>query len=139
MQHYIRVVHNAYTPQEATELCSQTGTIKAKARIDKIFFSAFMAGALLAFACAVTLSTNASPWYQDNAGGLIRMVGAIVFPFGLVTIVLTGADLATASFMFTTMATLHRRLNPLKMFIHWFISFFGNLAGSLFIVGLVMG
>jgi formate/nitrite transporter FocA (FNT family) len=58
-----------------------------------------MAGCLLAFACAVLLSTNSSQWYQENAAGFIRMVGAIVFPFGLVTVVLTGADLCTGSFM----------------------------------------
>jgi len=95
----VKVVHNAYSPKETVELCSRAGVGKANMRIDKIFFSSFMAGCLLAFACAVLLSTNASQWYQENAAGFIRMVGAIVFPFGLVTVVLTGADLCTGSFM----------------------------------------
>lgn len=95
----VKVVHNAYSPRETVELCSRAGHAKANMRIDKIFFSSFMAGCLLAFACAVLLSTNSSEWYQQNAAGLIRTLGAIVFPFGLVTIVLTGADLCTGSFM----------------------------------------
>ena len=135
----MQVVHNAYSPKETTELCSRAGATKANMRIDKIFFSSFMAGCLLAFACAASLSTQTSPWYQDNAPGLIRMIGAIIFPFGLVTIVLTGADLCTGSFMFTTISVLHRRLSPLKMLMHWFITFFGNLAGSLFVMGLITG
>ena len=135
----MQVVHNAYSPKETTEICSRAGVAKANMRIDKIFFSSFMAGCLLAFACAASLSTQSSPWYQDNAPGLIRMVGAIIFPFGLVTIVLTGADLCTGSFMFTTISVLHRRLSVVKMLMHWAITFFGNLAGSLFVMGLITG
>ena len=59
------VVHNAYSPREATEQCSRAGVAKANMRIDKIFFSSVMAGAILALACAATLSTNTAPWYQE--------------------------------------------------------------------------
>lgn len=135
----MQVVHNAYSPKETTELCSRAGVTKANMRIDKIFFSSFMAGCLLSFACAALLSTNSSPWYQENAPGLIRMIGAIIFPFGLVTVVLTGADLCTGSFMFTTISVLHRRLGVVKMLMHWAVTFFGNLAGSLFVMALVTG
>ena len=43
--------------------------------------------------CAVMLSTQAAPWYQENAPGLIRTIAAVFFPVGLIMIVLTGADL----------------------------------------------
>lgn len=95
----ISVVHNAYSPKEAIEISSRAGTYKANMRIDKIIISSFMAGALLSFAGACYAVINTSPWYQENAPGLIRMLGALVFPFGLVVIVMTGADLATGSFM----------------------------------------
>ena len=96
---HTQVVHNAYSPKETTELCSRAGVMKANMRIDKIFTSSVLAGMLLSFACAALISTSSSPWYQENAPGLIRMIGAIIFPFGLVSIVLTGADLCTGSFM----------------------------------------
>jgi len=44
-----------------------------------------MAGPLLGFGCAVLVSTNAAPWYQENAPGLIRTVGAIFFPIGIIS------------------------------------------------------
>ncbi|KAI1612115.1 formate/nitrite transporter family protein [Exophiala viscosa] len=132
-------MYNCYTPQETTEIVSRAGAIKGNTRLDKVFFSAVSAGCLLAFACATALSTNASPWYQENAPGLIRTISAIVFPYGLCSIILTGADLCTGSFMFTGLAVLHRRLSIVKMLIHWVVTFFGNLAGSLFIVGLITG
>lgn len=62
-----------------------------------------------------------------------------MFPWGLATIVLSGADLCTGSFLFTTIAMLQRRLKPGKALAHWGITFFGNLAGSLFVVGLMTG
>jgi formate/nitrite transporter FocA (FNT family) len=130
---------NAYTPRETTELVSRAGVTKANMRIDKIFFSSVMAGMLLSFACATLLSTNSSPWFLENAPGLIRTIAALVFPYGLSMVVLTGSDLCTGSFMYTLVAVVHRRLSVWKMLGHWFITFWGNLAGSLFVVCLITG
>jgi hypothetical protein len=47
----VSVVHNAYTPKEALELCGRAGVTKANMRVDKIFISSFVAGCPLAFAC----------------------------------------------------------------------------------------
>lgn len=101
MQDYISVIHNAYSPAQTVELAGRQGVYKANMRIDKMFISSVVAGMLLAFACAVSLSTQTAPWYQnpENAPGLIRMIGAVIFPFGLVMIVVTGVDLCTGSFM----------------------------------------
>ena len=107
-QQPISVIHNAYTPKEAIEICSRAGTHKANMRIDKIILSSFMAGALLSFAGACYVTINTAPWYQDNAPGLIKMFGALVFPFGLVVIVMTGADLATGSFMVSSLFLIMR-------------------------------
>ncbi|CAG7989000.1 unnamed protein product [Penicillium nalgiovense] len=130
---------DALSPREVTEAVSRTGAHKGNMRLDKVFFSAVSAGCLLAFACGTTLSTTATPWFQDNAPGLIRTIGALVFPYGLCMILLTSADLCTGSFMFTTLAVLHRRLPWPRMLIHWAVTFIGNLAGSLFIVTIIFG
>ena len=75
---HANVVINAYSPKETTELCGRAGAAKANMRIDKVFMSSVMAGMFLSFACAVLLSTNTAPWFQDNAPGLIRTIGALV-------------------------------------------------------------
>lgn len=90
---------DAYTPAEVAELVSRAGVTKGNMRLDKVFLSAFSAGCLLAFACGTVLSTNTTSWFQENAPGLIRTISALVFPYGLCIIVLTGADLCTGSFM----------------------------------------
>ena len=87
----------------------------------------------------MALSTEAAPWYQQNAPGLIRTIGASYFPIGLVMIMLSGADLFTSNIMFMTVALLHRRVGPLAAARVWAVSFLGNLAGSLAFVAFILG
>lgn len=129
----------AYTPQQTIEIVGRAGVAKAHIRYDKTFFSSVMAGMLLSFACGTLLTANSSEWFQENAPGTIRVIGALVFPYGLSMIVLSGVDLCTGSFLYTTVSVLQGRLGPTKALIHWVITFFGNLAGSLFIVTIIAG
>lgn len=62
----ISVVHNAYTPKEAVEISSRAGSYKARMRIDKIFMSSFMGGALLSFAGACAVVVQTSDWVRFN-------------------------------------------------------------------------
>lgn len=131
--------NNAYTPVESLEIVSRMGVKKAHMRLDKTFMSAVSAGMILSFACATLISTNTAPWYQENAPGLIRTLAALVFPYGLVIVQMTGSDLCTGSFMYTTVAALHGRIPVVTMLRHWFITFWGNLAGSLFVACIIIG
>jgi formate/nitrite transporter FocA (FNT family) len=54
-------------------------------------------------------------------------------------IVLTGADLFTSNVMFMTTAFLHRRVHIIDVLTSWFVSFFGNLAGTLFFMAIITG
>ncbi|MCJ1333071.1 hypothetical protein MMC10_009765 [Thelotrema lepadinum] len=130
---------DAFTPQQTTELVGRIGTKKADTRYDKLFFNSFMAGPLLGFGCAIALSTEAAPWFQTNAPGLIRTIGATFFPIGLVMIMLSGADLFTSNIMFMTVAFLERRVTLYQVAKIWIVSFFGNLAGSAFFVAFILG
>ena len=130
---------DAFTPQQTTELVCRIGCKKSTMRLDKLFFNSFMTGPLLGFGCAVAVSTEAAPWYQENAPGLIRTIGATYFPIGLVMIVLSGSDLFTSNIMFMTCAALDRRITIIDVLKNWFISFFGNLAGMLFFMAIICG
>jgi len=130
---------DAFTAQQTIELVSRIGTKKSHMRLDKLFWNSFMAGPLLGFGCAVLLSTETAPWYQTNAPGLIRTAGALMFPIGLVMIVLTGADLFTSNVMFMITAFLHRRVSVKDVAISWVVSYLGNLGGMLFFMAIIIG
>lgn len=87
----------AYTPAETAELICRAGVKKGRSRPDKVFLSGISGGCILAFGCAVSLTAITAPWYQENAPGLVKLIGALVFPLGLVTVILTGADLFTST------------------------------------------
>jgi formate/nitrite transporter FocA (FNT family) len=72
----------SYTPRETTELVLRAGISKGNMRVDKVFISAVNAGLILSFACATYLTAITSPWFQDNAPGLIKVLGALLFPYG---------------------------------------------------------
>lgn len=130
---------DAFTPAQTTELMSRMAVKKANMRPDKIFMQGVLAGPLLSFGCALALSTQTAPWFQTNAPGLIRTIGAFFFPVGLTMIVLTGADLCTSSFMMMPTALIQRKISILQLLQHWFLTFFGNLAGSLFFMAIITG
>ncbi|KAH7148339.1 Formate/nitrite transporter [Dactylonectria macrodidyma] len=129
----------AYTPAETAELICRAGVKKGHSRPDKVFLSGVSGGCILSFGCAVSLTALTAPWYQENAPGLIKLIGASVFPLGLVIVILTGADLFTSTNLFTFVAVLQGRLSIWRMLLHWFLCFFGNLAGSLFVMSIIIG
>ena len=126
----------AYTPAETIEIVSRLGARKGRGRPDKAFLGAMSAGCLLALAAGGSLIVTAIPWYAENAPGLVKLLCATVFPMALVLIMLTGGELFTGSTMITGIAVLHGRLPIGKMLLHWFLCFWGNLAGCLFTLAI---
>ncbi|KAK4044374.1 Formate/nitrite transporter-domain-containing protein [Parachaetomium inaequale] len=135
----------SYTPTETIELVSRMGASRGRMRPDKIFFSAISSGCLLCFASAASLIATASPWLQENAPGIVRIISGLVFPSGIVMIISRGDSQAirgrtiTGTNMITAVAAYHRRLPIQKMLLHWFLCFWGNLAGSLFVMAVILG
>jgi formate transporter len=59
------------------------------------------------------------------------LVGAIIFPVGLIAIVLLGLELITGSFALTPLAWLNREASGSAVLINWGWVFIGNLIGSV--------
>ncbi|KAK0750577.1 Formate/nitrite transporter [Schizothecium vesticola] len=116
----------AFTPQETTELVSRPGVRRTRTRSYNLFLSAVSAGCLLAFGGAASLVLTTDPWRAENAPGVSRMLGAAVFPVGVILIALTGADLFTAG-------NMCKRISVWELLSHWAICFLGNLDRSLFV------
>lgn len=105
----------AYTPAETAELICRAGVKKGNTRPDKVFLSAIFGGCILSFGCAVSLTAVTAPWYQENAPGLVKLAGAIVFPIGLVTIFLTGAELFTSTNMVGGLFQMSKQLLTMQL------------------------
>ncbi|KAK4183397.1 formate transporter [Podospora australis] len=136
---YVKNSMASYTPAETIELMSRSGARKGMLRPDKIFLSAFSAGCMVAFCSGSALIATASPWFQENAPGLVRMISGLVFPSGIVMILISGGELFTGSNMITGIAFYHGRLPFHKMLQHWALCFMGNMAGALFVMAVIIG
>src|SRR5256714_5349491 len=59
------------------------------------------------------------------------LVGALIFPVGLVMIVILGLELVTGSFALLPLAYLERRSSLASVIANWGWVFLGNLLGSV--------
>ena len=92
----------------------------------KLFMKAILAGMMIAFGAA-----GSSVAAHDIANvGLARLVAGVVFPMGLMMVVMTGAELFTGDCL-AIMATVQKKHTALKLIRMLVVVYFGNLLGSL--------
>jgi hypothetical protein len=89
-------------------------------------------GALL-----MTVVGGGSPGVGAANPGLGKWLnGAIGLPVGLSMVILTGGELFTGNVFFMLAALLSNKVSPRALAINWFVSFWGNFLGSLFVAAM---
>jgi len=63
----------------------------------------------------------------------------VVFTVGLMTVVLTGAELFTGNNMFLIVSALEKRTSWKELVKNWTVVYFANFVGSLILVGIIIG
>ncbi|KAK9369811.1 Formate/nitrite transporter-domain-containing protein [Lipomyces kononenkoae] len=118
---------------DAAMLLLTTGISKAYQRLDYMIIRNFIGGALVSVGGLVTLLVKGGcDGLSQSNPAVVQLLLGLVFPVGLVMSTLTGGELSTGNILFLSIALLQRKI-PLWRSIHcFFVSFFANLAGSLF-------
>ena len=122
-----------YQPAEIAENFIQTGIMKTSLPRTKMFILGIFAGAFIAF--AGTGSAVASCVVTDASIG--RVLNAIVFPSGLLMVILAGSELFTGNNLII-ISVLEKRVKVSAMLTNWFFVYLGNLTGSLAVAALVV-
>lgn len=122
----VREGPDLYTPAQYTAMFADAGESKSRRPTWQVLALAFLAGFFIAMG-GVAGNTAAHALGND---GLARLVMGLLFPFGLIMVILTGAELYTGD---TLMAiTLkEKRITLLRMMYHWILVFAGNAAGAI--------
>ena len=107
---------------------------KAERRSTRTFIRAVLAGMFIAIgAYAAAVVSHQIPTY-----GIQKLIAGIVFPVGLILIMICGADLFTGNCLIF-IAVLDKKVKLRRMLKNLFLVFCGNLLGSLIIAALIWG
>lgn len=113
--------------------------LKARQPLLVLTLKSFLAGAYLSLGgLFLLILAGGSPGLKTDYPGLQKVLGAAVFPIGLVIIVISGLELCTSNMMVLTISTLQRRTTLWDLAKSWIISFLGNLAGAMFFGGVLV-
>ncbi|CUA67733.1 putative transporter YrhG [Bacillus subtilis subsp, subtilis str. 168] [Rhizoctonia solani] len=127
------------TPVQTAQKMFDAALARNKQRADIIFFKAFIAGVFLSFGGLLhVIVSGGSAGLTSANPGLVKLLGGLVFPIGLVMIVLQGQELLTSNMMTVPMLLVKRAAPWWSLPMNWLLVLFGNLTGSLFFAGVLV-
>ena len=117
------------TPKEIAEIWVQNGVNKAKLPLLKMFLLGIAAGVYIGFGAHAFLVASAvsETAFEGMAG---KLLGAALFPVGLMLVVLCGAELFTGNNLLT-LALMQKKITVKEMLCNWGVVDLANLLGSV--------
>ncbi|MFS2222165.1 formate/nitrite transporter family protein [Pantoea sp. B65] len=118
-----------HSPKEIAAIAIQAGVAKSHAPVSTLIILGFMAGAFIATGFLLDLHVI----YQLPAewGSFNGLLGAAVFPVGIILTVLAGGELLTGNMMTMPIAWFARQISGLSVLRNWFWVTLANFIGSL--------
>lgn len=123
---------NMYTPKQILQKYIKGCVNKTSNALWRTILLGIMAGGFIAFGAA---ASSVSMYGIENVG-IARTLGGVVFPIGLMLIVLVGGELFTGNCLMIT-GVLDKRYRIRAMIKNLVAVFFSNMAGAVFIALLI--
>ncbi len=123
---------NFLTPSEIKDYTLETGIKKASFPFGKTMLLSFLAGLFIALA---SVGSNVIAHNIDDIG-LAKYLAGLIFPTGLILVVVAGAELFTGNNLIS-IATLDKKVSLSKFVKNLALVWTGNLAGSIFVAVLI--
>jgi len=119
------------TPQQIAEMVIQSGVRKSRLPLLSVLILGFLAGAFIAigFLLDIRITALMPPAWST----LATVLGATVFPLGLILTVLAGGELLTGNMMYMAMALFARKIGLAAVLRNWFWVTLANFAGAFFV------
>lgn len=124
-------------PREIAKTCIEAGMKKSNLESGKMLILGILAGMF------VGLGAHGSIVAMQSLGenvdvGLAKFLGASIFPAGIILVILAGAELFTGNCLIS-ISVMAERAALGKMLKNWTVVYFGNFAGSILLVWLMLG
>ncbi|WML39912.1 formate/nitrite transporter family protein [Neobacillus sp. OS1-2] len=118
-------------PEKILEIAVENGVKKTKYSLMKTMILGFEAGAFIALGYLVCIRVTAT--LSPNLEGLSSLIGASVFPIGLILTLLAGGELLTGNMMAVPLARMANRITTGQVFFNWFLVTVSNFLGAIFV------
>lgn len=115
-------------PKEIANAMVNVGVGKANLPVASMFLLGILAGAFIGFGGLA--NTIVSQTFAGIDPGVAKLLGAAVFPVGLMLVVICGAELFTGNNLMT-LALMNNKITAGQMLKNWCVVWIGNLVGSL--------
>lgn len=126
------VIKMLNTPKEIIEGNMNGAVTKANLKLSKMIALGIMAGMFIALGGA----TSSTAVHAIDNVGLARTLAGVIFPVGLLMIVLVGGELFTGNCLMV-MSAIDKRIKVSQLIRNLVVVFLSNLAGSLIIDFLI--
>lgn len=119
------------TPKEILNIWINNGKNKAALPVYKMILLGILAGMFIGFGCHVFVLATAS-----EVSTLTKLIGAALFPVGLMMVIFCGAELFTGNNLMT-LALMKKEITASQMLRNWGFVYLGNLIGSVLLAFLL--
>lgn len=123
-------------PAEIAEYTINTGVAKVNRSNSKVLVSAFLAGAYIAFGALGSVGASYNLLANPATYGLGKALAGLMFPAGLIFVLLAGADLFTGNILIAV-AAFQKKVTWGQAFKNWALVWLGNLLGGLVVAWMV--
>lgn len=123
-------------PAEIAEYTVSTGIKKANTPTKKVLASSFLAGAYITFGALGSIAAAYNLLANPATYGLGKALAGLMFPTGLIFVLIAGADLFTGNILIA-LAALKKEVTWGKAFKNWTLVWLGNLVGAVLVAWLV--
>jgi formate transporter len=120
-----------HAPNQIAQLAVEHGEKKANLPLESVGVLGFLGGAFISIGYLLDIRVIAG--LPEEWGTLSSLIGASVFPVGLILIILAGGELLTGNMMAVSMACLAKRISIGKLLTNWFWITIFNFVGALFV------
>lgn len=120
------------TPEEITRCTLEIGQSKATRPLSKLIPQSILAGAYIALGGILSLTIGFGfPEITAANPALQRLLSGMMFPIGLILVVVLGADLFTGNNALLIPPCIKRHIGLWSVLKNWTIVYFGNFIGAL--------
>lgn len=124
------------SPAEICAFAEETGVKKAALSIPRMLVLGMLAGAFIAFASEGSNMAAFNLLAFPETYGLGRCVAGVVFPTGLMLVVLAGGELFTGNTLMG-IALIRGRIDLAAVLRNWIWVYLGNLVGAVFLAHMM--